>query len=701
MAGELAIDPPLPGIVGDPIVLAGRQADPARPDETEINEEMAEALAVWVGDTITVTPLTTAQLGELEAGVELDAAGTPTEVRVVGVTRAPIDVLPPRGQQQGYDNATFRLMPAWYRQHGPDLAAYGVMLGIDLAEGPGAIDGVAEALAAEYGERSLVVPGVEFDLGVTDEMQRAVEDRLRAEGRAQLAFAAVAALVAVVIFGQTLARQIATESSDVEALAALGLTRGDRTLAAILRSASVALGGGLLAVALAVGLSGFLPRGVGGRVQRHSGLAVDGWVLGLGFLAVGGVVLALAAVSAWRVGAVRHRSPSRRVAVADRFASAGAGVVTTLGMRMAFDRSRAARAGQLSIAACTMAVASVVAAGVVLSSYDALVHEPERFGQRWDLSFGDFSTRASMDEAVALLEARGDVASAVGELSDAGTARDLSVTVVAYLPGIGRMEPTVASGRVPIGPDEVLLGETAARALGVEIGDEIPLTIDFVGSTQSVTVVGFGVAGTALADPHPGRVAYVTPEAFEGAVELAPQVLLVELEPDADVEAATAALEDAYPDTVVGASSVPRSVLLWDELSYAPGALAVAVLVLAAVALVNALVTSVRRRRRELAVLKAAGRPPSADPRRWWHGRPTAWALVAVLIGAARWGWSSARAVGRRSPRSLGPPQPHRGAGAVRRGGRSVDRRHRQRRGAPHRVGRPRRSPPPSALRIE
>jgi hypothetical protein len=84
--------------VGDPIVVAGRQADPERPDETEINEEMAQALAVGVGDTITVTPLTTAQLGELEAGVELDAAGTPAEVRVVGVTRGPIDVLPPRRQ---------------------------------------------------------------------------------------------------------------------------------------------------------------------------------------------------------------------------------------------------------------------------------------------------------------------------------------------------------------------------------------------------------------------------------------------------------------------------------------------------------------------------------------------------------------------------------------------------------------------------
>ena len=209
---------------------AARPTPPAPMRPRSTRRWLRRSPSGW-GDTITVTPLTTAQLGELEAGVELDAAGTPTEVRVVGVTRAPIDVLPREDSSRATTTATFRLMPAWYRQHGPDLAAYGVMLGIDLAEGPGAIDDVAEALAAEYGERSLVVPGVEFDLGVTDEMQRAVEDRLRAEGRAQLAFAAVAALVAVVIFGQTLARQIATESSDVEALAALGLTRGDRTLA--------------------------------------------------------------------------------------------------------------------------------------------------------------------------------------------------------------------------------------------------------------------------------------------------------------------------------------------------------------------------------------------------------------------------------------------------------------------------------------
>ena len=61
-------------------------------------------------------------------------------------------------------------------------------------------------------------------------------------------------------------------------------------------------------------------------------------------------------------------------------------------------------------------------------------------------------------------------------------------------------------------------------------------------------------------------------------------------------------------------------------------ALAVAVLVLAAVALVNALVTSVRRRGRELAVLKAvgAGRRQIRGVVAW---QATAWALVAALIG--------------------------------------------------------------------
>ena len=158
-----------------------------------------------------------------------------------------------------------------------------------------------------------------------------------------------------------------------------------------------------------------------------------------------------------------------------------------------------------------MAVAGVVAAGVVLASYGSLVHEPARFGQHWDVSFGNFSTDASVDEAVRFLESTGNVASAVGELSADGSIADQSVTAVAYLPAIGTMEPTVTRGRVPVGAGEVLLGETAARELGLEIGDDVPLAIDVLGASQSVTVVGLGVAGTGLADPHPGRVAYLAP----------------------------------------------------------------------------------------------------------------------------------------------------------------------------------------------
>ena len=228
-AAELAMDPPIAGIQGEPILVAGRSADSTRPDETVINEEMADSLDVAVGDLLTVTPLTTAQLGELEAGVEVRAAGAPAEVRVVGVTRAPSDVLGSRGEQQAQDNASLQLTPGWYRQNGPDLASYGVMLGIDLRDGSAGFDAVTAALAARFGERALVVPGTEFDQGIDDELRRGVEDRLRAEGRAQVAFAAVAALIAVLIFGQTLARQIAAESSDSEALSALGLTRGDGT----------------------------------------------------------------------------------------------------------------------------------------------------------------------------------------------------------------------------------------------------------------------------------------------------------------------------------------------------------------------------------------------------------------------------------------------------------------------------------------
>jgi ABC-type lipoprotein release transport system permease subunit len=85
VVGQVAIDPPLASVLGDPIVVAGRSADTTRADETMIDEDLAASLGVSVGDVLTVTPVTTDQLDAVEAGATVRASGTPTQVRVVGM----------------------------------------------------------------------------------------------------------------------------------------------------------------------------------------------------------------------------------------------------------------------------------------------------------------------------------------------------------------------------------------------------------------------------------------------------------------------------------------------------------------------------------------------------------------------------------------------------------------------------------------
>ena len=361
LVADLSLDPPIESVVGSPIVVEGRLADPRRADETSVNEAMARSLGVGVGSVLTVRPLLASQLDEIELDTFTGAGGSPSELRVVGVTRAPGDLPVARGTQQAFDNSTFSLGPAWYEANGSDLATYGVSMGIELHR-PDDIGVLGDALAARHGDQALVMGGEEFELGVGDGIRASVESRLRAEGRAQLLFAAVAALIATLILGQTLVRQLGAEATDTPALEALGLTRGDRARAAVLRSFTIAAGAAVTAAVVAIGLSAFLPRGMGARVRPPEGVYLDPWVVVLGALAVAAVVLAVATVGVWRAGVPRRPPPARSVAIADRLAAVGVGLTPTVGFRLAFDRSRAGLTGRVAVAAGACAVATVVAA---------------------------------------------------------------------------------------------------------------------------------------------------------------------------------------------------------------------------------------------------------------------------------------------------------------------------------------------------
>lgn len=272
----------------------------------------------------------------------------------------------------------------------------------------------------------------------------------------------------------------------------------------------------------------------------------------------------------------------------------------------------ARRAGGVALGSAVIGVALAAAAGIaawsLVASYDDLVARPERYGSTWDAlvaNVGDESqeadTRAKLDEIPGIR--------AVGLKSVTGVFISDTATIVAGEPYLGDIAfGTITAGRGPVADDEVALGHGTMDMLDVAIGDTATLT-DVVDPTigHQFEVVGEVVLNDGLS-AQPGEGGLVTVEAFD---EMAPdnlsQTYAVWVDDDADRPSTLDALQTAFPTTFVGDPEPPSAVRNLGLIADQPAMIALVVGVLAGGALVHALVSSVRRGRRQIGVLKTLG----------------------------------------------------------------------------------------------
>jgi predicted lysophospholipase L1 biosynthesis ABC-type transport system permease subunit len=167
----------------------------------------------------------------------------------------------------------------------------------------------------------------------------------------------------------------------------------------------------------------------------------------------------------------------------------------------------------------------------------------------------------------------------------------------------------VSEGRVPIAPDEVALGDAVLDRLDIDVGDT--LDVDPDGDGLALRVVGSHLQ-PAEDDANSGML--LTPEGFELLDgEDGHSGVLVRFGPDVDTDRALARLREAgdqvgdQVEVIVAADDAPSNVDNLDELGALPVALAAFLALLAAVAAVHALVSTTRRRRYDLAVLRVLG----------------------------------------------------------------------------------------------
>jgi hypothetical protein len=655
-------------VFGRPMVVAGRLPHPDRAHEAAVDEEFAWRHGLRVGTAFRAGTYTRAQFGPAGEGAPIQPKGPAVDLRVTGIVRFPDDLVAVgegRDEVDGDESSQVFLNPAFWRRYGPDLANYGIAVAVDLHQDHAGLPAFTRAVERRFGGE-VWINSADFNQH-PETAAFGVRRAIALETAALLVFATLAGLATLLLVGQTLARQVFLESAEYPTLRVLGMTRGQLLAVALVRAVVIGVGGAAGALATAALLSALTPIGVARRAELDPGISIDRPVLGLGSLVIVVLVIAWAAMPAWRAarapgdpeGVVGPVGPGRPSRVAGALTAANVSPTAVLGARLALEpgRGRTAVPVRAALVGGVAAVCAVTAVAGFGASLAHLTGTPRAYGVTWDLGIGNFASAAAATPVAERLHGRPEVAATAGMLSFVNVYVDgRYVPLMAIEEGKGTLAPAVIDGREPLRFDEIALGSITLRSLGKRVGDTVTLTVD-PQPPRSLRVVGRAVLNLSGFDTliTPGKGGIVHPGLFRSispqSQAVYPSTFLVRLHPGADRARAIARLRRDFPDRMI----LPRphaDIRNLERVAVLPRLLASLVGLLAVGTLTHTLVTAVRRRRRDLAVLKALGfvRGQVATTIAW---QATTSAVVVLCLGlplgvaAGRWAWQlTAEALG-------------------------------------------------------
>jgi hypothetical protein len=643
------------GVTSDRYLLvAGRPPDPDQPLEVVVNQKLAARRGVGPGGTLRLWAYSPEQVQRpdlMRPGEVFMPAGPALDLTVTAVGRWPQDMQPGTADEDvvylGTELALFT--PAFWRIYHDRAGVVGGVVdeAFRLHGDRHDLEGFTTAVRRLPGGREAVIQ-VGSD---AENSAKEAEQALHVQAVALLVFAALTALAALLVVGQGIARQVELDADERPTLAALGMTTGQLAAVALARAALVGAGGALLAVALAVLASPLVPIGLARQAEVDPGWSVDGPVLVLGALAVLVAVLARAGLTAWWLvrhgpAAIGERDPVPRPSVlAERLARAGARPSAVTGVRQALEpRRRGAAPARTALTGVAVAVAAVTAALIFAASLDRLLHSPALQGWNWDVVVGNYHDEQDITSKGSLLAGN----PLVGGYSAIAASGGRSIRVdgveapaVGVEPIRGSVLPRVLRGREARAVDEIALGGVTLRRLGRRIGDTVE--VRGTGAPRRMRVVGEAMAPAFYPEAQLGG-AVLTLDGLRALVPDAfPNQFLVEYASGADTAAAVASLRRDFGRTVLRAWT-PVELHNLDRVRGLPLLLATLLALLGLATLGHLLVSSVRRRRRDLAVLKAIGfvRGQVSATVAW---QATTLVAVALLVGlplgvaAGRWAW--------------------------------------------------------------
>ncbi len=611
-------------------VVTGREPAPSAPGEFVASETWVALTGATLGDAFTLQTISQAEAARRGYAGAFD--GPTTTATLVGIFDDRVQDL-----NSSYPVALFGrgLLDAYQEPSIGLSGSAGVIAtapGVDGEELRRELDTLPDGSALSIRPLALI----------EDPLVSAVSTQSSALGVLSVIVASAAAVVLV----QLLVRLFRTSDTDLTTLASLGYTNRQAMLEIVLRAALPVAAGVCLAGVAAWLLSGLFPYGFARVLEPTPGPRFDGTV----HLAIAGAAAIVLLTAAAVFARPRSTRMTHRRSV-DRLASRIPVPTVATGARLAFGRSRRSGPTDALVAGLAAVAAVTIAALTVWSSLDRMLDTPSNWGDSYDASYGEGGESVDpqvldvlrADPAVRAVTLYGATTVAIG--SDA-------LGVVAFSPVEGSEVPEVLLGRLPQGSDELALGTRAAKRFGVTVGDR--LSVSAPSGAVELAVVGLAVFPGFDESDSLGNAALVN------------EAGLLHLDPtDALSGAAIYWADGARPDAAeqlsaalggasIGPPSRPDAVVTLDRIRNVPLVVVGVVGALLVLSLGQLIATAVRRRRPDLAVLRALG----ATTR--WSRRVAQWQATVLALTAVAFaipvGIVAGRVVYRTYPEQIGAP---------------------------------------------
>jgi hypothetical protein len=590
--------------------------------------ETARELGLHLGSVLHVGFYTNDQTNSPDMGTAKVQPHLRADVTLVGIGVLNNTVVHDDSERSG---GGLLLTPALTRTL-TQCCANGTFSGLQLDHGS------RDVAAVEAEIQRALPPDTGFYIRPTSVTEAKAERAIKPESIALGVFGGIAALATLLIGGQVIGRQLRLGADDLGALRAFGaspaMTVGDGLIGVV----GAIVIGSLVAAAVAVGLSPLTPIGPVRPFDPSAGIAFDSTVLGLGLLvlivALGAVAVALAyRRTPHRVALRQQQTRARGSSLARAATASGLPVTAAAGIRFALRPGARANAVPVrsAILGAGLAIVVVTATLTFGSSLHTLVSRPALYGWNWDYALEPPGGGVQMDErqVAQLLDDDPFVSAWSGVNFDTLQIDGQTIPVLGASPEAA-VAPPVLSGHGLDAPDQIVLAPTTLAELHKRVGDTVDARYGTVATTVRLRIVGtatmpaVGPAGNQHVSMGTGALIDLGPlipgtgssggnPANQG--HPGPNTIFIRLRSGANRAASLQSLHkvaDALNSPATGPVSVlavqrPAEIVNYRSVGTTPALLGAALAAGAVSALGLTLIASVRRRRRDMALLKTFG----------------------------------------------------------------------------------------------